>query len=32
MGEEKLPQSILNWIPTGRRKERDQKQDGSKAY
>jgi hypothetical protein len=32
MNEEKLSQQILNWIPTGRRKKGDQKQDGRKAY
>jgi hypothetical protein len=32
MYEERLPQLTLNWIPTGRRKNGDQKQDGMKAY
>jgi hypothetical protein len=27
MDEERLPQNILNWIPTGRRKKGVRKQD-----
>jgi hypothetical protein len=32
MDEERLPERILNWTPAGRRKKRDQKQYGKKAY
>jgi hypothetical protein len=32
MDEERLPQQILNWIPTGRRKRERPKNDGNKAY
>jgi hypothetical protein len=32
MVEERLPQKILNWTPTGSGKQGDQKHDGKMAY
>jgi hypothetical protein len=31
MDEERLPQTVLNWIPTGKGKKGDRKQNGKKA-